>query len=115
VTTDANCLFCHIATGEVSADVVRQNDRTIAFRDINPQAPLHVLVIPRPHFPNAGALATADPELAALLLAECAAVAEDAGVSDYRIVFNTGPQAGQRVFHVHGHVIGGRDLRWPPG
>jgi histidine triad (HIT) family protein len=115
VTADPNCLFCRIVTGAMTADVVRETDRTIAFRDINPQAPLHVLVVPRSHYPNAQALANAEPELAAAVLAECGAVAEQDGVTDYRIVLNTGPRAGQSVFHVHAHVLGGRDMRWPPG
>jgi histidine triad (HIT) family protein len=115
VTADPNCLFCRIVTGAITADVVRETDRTVAFRDINPQAPLHALVVPRSHYSNAQALATAEPELAAAVLAECGVVAEQDGVSDYRIVLNTGPRAGQSVFHVHAHVLGGRDMRWPPG
>lgn len=112
---DPACLFCRIVAGEIPADVVRRTERTIAFRDINPQAPTHLLVIPTAHYPNAGVLAAADPELAATLLVECAAVAEQEARSDYRIVFNTGPQAGQSVFHAHAHVLAGRDLQWPPG
>lgn len=115
MSADPNCLFCRIVAGETSADLVRQGDRTVAFRDINPQAPLHVLVVPRAHYPNAKALAAAEPDLAAAVLAECAAVAEQEGVSDYRMVLNTGPRAGQSIFHVHAHVLGGRDLGWPPG
>jgi histidine triad (HIT) family protein len=110
VTVDPNCLFCRIITGEMSADMVRETDRTVAFRDINPHAPLHVLVMPRAHYPNVEELAKADPELAGTVLAECAAVARHEGVSDYRIVFNTGPEAGQSIFHVHAHVLGGRGL-----
>ncbi len=115
MTADQSCLFCRIVAGEIPADLVRESDHTVAFRDINPQAPVHVLVVPRDHLPNAAALAEADRTLAGTLLADAAAVAEQEGLSDYRLVLNTGPQAGQSVFHVHAHVLGGRDLGWPPG
>ena len=115
MTADPSCLFCRIVAGEIPADIVRESDRTVAFRDINPQAPVHVLVVPRGHRPNAAALADADPVLAGTLLGDAAAVAEQEGLSDYRLVLNTGPHAGQSVFHVHVHVLGGRDLGWPPG
>ncbi|MBW8483543.1 histidine triad nucleotide-binding protein [Actinomadura parmotrematis] len=112
-----DCLFCKIVSGDVPAEVVRASERTLAFRDINPQAPTHVLVIPRDHHPNAAALAAADPGLTADLLREAHEVAAAEGVADsgYRIVFNTGAEAGQTVFHVHAHVLGGRGLNWPPG
>jgi histidine triad (HIT) family protein len=112
-----DCLFCKIVAGEVPAAVVREGERTVAFRDIDPQAPTHVLVIPREHHATAGDMAAADPELTAAVLAEAAAVAADEGVADsgYRVVFNTGAGAGQSVFHVHAHVLGGRGLSWPPG
>ena len=115
--TDNDCLFCKIVSGDVPAKVVRETEHTVAFRDINPQAPTHVLVIPKAHHANAGSLAAADPALTALLLAEARTVAEEEGVAEsgYRIVFNTGPEAGQTVFHVHAHVLGGRGLGWPPG
>lgn len=114
---DPNCLFCKIVTGDVPADLVRETADTLAFRDINPQAPTHVLVIPRAHYPDIRGLATADPDLLAELVREAAAVAEDDGVAErgYRVVFNTGSEAGQSVFHVHAHVLGGRGLNWPPG
>jgi len=101
----------------VPAKVVRETDRTLAFRDINPQAPTHVLVIPKDHHPNVGELAAADADLLADVLKEAQAVAEGDGIADtgYRVVFNTGSQAGQTVFHVHAHVLGGRGLNWPPG
>ncbi|MFD3522472.1 histidine triad nucleotide-binding protein [Streptomyces sp. NPDC058653] len=113
----ADCLFCKIVAGEVPATVVRETDTTVAFRDINPQAPTHVLVIPKVHYPDAAALAAAEPQIAADLLRESAEVAaEDKTVgSGYRIVFNTGSGAGQTVFHAHAHVLGGRGLNWPPG
>ncbi|MFF0525437.1 histidine triad nucleotide-binding protein [Actinomadura nitritigenes] len=112
-----DCLFCKIVSGDVPAKVVRDSERVLAFRDINPQAPTHVLVIPKDHHPTAAELAAADPELLAEVLGEAHRVAVDEGVdgTGYRVVFNTGAQAGQTVFHVHAHVLGGRGLNWPPG
>src|SRR5262245_26346039 len=112
-----DCLFCKIVSGDVPAKVVRESARTVAFRDINPQAPTHVLVIPRDHHPTVAELAATGADLLAELLGEAHHVAVDEGVSEtgYRVVFNTGPQAGQTVFHVHAHVLGGRGLNWPPG
>ena len=117
-----DCLFCRMVTGEIRPDVVRETDRTLAFRDINPQAPTHVLVVPREHHATLGALAAVDPGLTAELVAAAHAVALQEGlVSDggtepgYRVVTNTGPQAGQSVDHLHLHVLGGRGLGWPPG
>ena len=109
-----DCLFCKIAAGEVPADVVRETDDTVAFRDINPQAPTHVLVIPRKHSANVGELA-ADQSLLTAVMREAAAVAADANLDSYRLLFNTGREAGQTVFHVHAHVLGGRGMSWPPG
>ncbi len=112
----SECLFCRIVEGDVPADIVLRTDRVVAFRDINPQAPVHVLVIPTSHHANAAEIAAADPALAGELLAAAAQVAEAEGLSGgYRIVLNTGADAGQTVFHVHAHVLGGRDLLWPPG
>jgi histidine triad (HIT) family protein len=114
VTTD--CLFCKIVAGEIPATVVHETPTTLAFRDINPQAPTHVVVVPRAHHADAAALATADPALAGELLRAATAVAEQEGVeSGYRLVFNTGAGAGQTVLHAHCHVLGGRVLTWPPG
>src|SRR6266702_6371456 len=114
---DADCLFCRIVAGEVPAQVVRESDRTLAFRDIGPQAPTHVLVVTRDHYRDAAELSGADPSLAAVLLAEAVAVAVAEGIAQdgYRIVFNSGAQGGQTVPHVHAHVLGGRPMRWPPG
>jgi histidine triad (HIT) family protein len=114
---EADCLFCRIVAGEIPADVVSDTARTLAFRDIAPQAPTHVLVVPKGHYRDVAELAAADPGLAAELLVESAriAVQEGVGASGYRIVLNTGAGAGQSVFHVHAHVLGGRPLTWPPG
>lgn len=109
------CLFCRIVAGEIPASVVRESPKTVAFRDISPQAPTHVLVVPRDHHPDVASLAEADPEALAMLVTEAKAVAESAGLDAFRLVFNTGAEAGQSVFHVHGHVLGGRSLAWPPG
>lgn len=110
-----DCLFCRIVAGEVPATVVREGERTLAFRDIDPQAPLHVLVVPREHYADAGALAAADPEALAEVVREAAAIALDEGHDSSRLVFNSGAGAGQTVFHVHAHVLAGRSLTWPPG
>ncbi|SFC00614.1 histidine triad nucleotide-binding protein [Streptomyces aidingensis] len=113
----ADCLFCKIVAGEVPATVVRETETTVAFRDINPQAPTHVLIVPRRHYRDAGSLAAAEPAVAADLLTTAAAVAaeEKIGETGYRVVFNTGSGAGQTVFHTHAHLLGGRGLNWPPG
>jgi histidine triad (HIT) family protein len=113
----ADCLFCKIVAGDIPAELVAESARTIAFRDINPQAPTHVLVIPRDHHPDLATLAATDGGLLAEVAAQAHRVAEAEGIAagGYRVVFNTGPRAGQTVFHVHAHVLGGRDLTWPPG
>ena len=113
----AECLFCAIVAGEIPATTVLETDRILAFRDINPQAPTHVLVIPKEHYPDVAALAAADAALLGEVITAAHRVAADEGVSEtgYRVVFNTGAQAGQTVPHVHGHVLGGRSLTWPPG
>ena len=111
------CLFCGIAAGEIPATVVLDGKRVLAFRDVNPQASTHVLVIPRDHYPNVAALAVAGDGLLDELITEAHQVAVAEGIADsgYRIVFNTGPEAGQTVGHVHAHVLGGRPMTWPPG
>lgn len=116
MATDPDCLFCKIVAGDIPADVVHETGTTLAFRDLEPQAPTHVLVIPRSHHRDVGALTAADPETVVDLLSSVAAVAEQEGLGDgYRLVFNTGALAQQSVFHVHAHVLGGRGLGWPPG
>ncbi|WP_372728410.1 HIT domain-containing protein [Nocardioides sp.] len=112
---DADCLFCKIVAGEIPADVVHRTERVLAFRDVNPQAPTHVLVVPRAHHVNAAELAKADPETSVALVTAAAEVAAAQGHEDYRLVFNTGAGAGQSVFHTHLHVLAGRSLAWPPG
>jgi histidine triad (HIT) family protein len=113
---DPDCLFCKIVAGDIDADVVHQTDTTVAFRDLNPQAPTHVLVIPRSHYPNAASLAAGEPTTAAHLFDAAAAIAESDGLGEgYRLVFNTGAQAHQTVFHAHMHLLGGRSMTWPPG
>jgi histidine triad (HIT) family protein len=115
VTND--CLFCGIVAGEIPATVVHETPTTLSFRDINPQAPTHVVVVPKAHHADAAALGAADPALAGELLRAAAAVAEQESIveSGYRLVFNTGPGAGQTVLHAHLHLLGGRPLTWPPG
>jgi histidine triad (HIT) family protein len=110
------CLFCGIVAGEVPASMVRETDDTVSFRDINPQAPVHVLVVPRRHVPSLAGLAE-DPDLLAAVGRETTEVARSEGIAEsgYRVVFNTGAGAGQTVFHVHAHVLGGRGMSWPPG
>ncbi len=107
-----DCLFCRIAAGEIPADVVHETDTTLAFRDIAPKAPVHVLVISKAHHTDVAALAEADPALAGELLAAAATVARAAGLDTdgYRTIFNTGGYGGQEVVHVHAHVVGGAPL-----
>jgi len=108
----SDCLFCRIVDGEIPATVVRESPTTLAFRDIAPQAPTHVLVVPKTHHQDVASLLAADPELAIDVLREAHAVASDEGVAEggYRVLFNTGDDAGQTVHHVHAHVLGGRVL-----
>ncbi|PWU50963.1 histidine triad nucleotide-binding protein [Micromonospora globispora] len=109
---DTDCLFCRIVAGEIPATIVRETATTLAFRDIDPKAPTHVLVIPKEHYADVATLAQGDPGLAGEVLAAAAVVAEDEGLlaDGFRLMFNTGPNAGQEVFHVHAHVFGGAPL-----
>ncbi len=111
----ADCLFCRIVAHEIPATVVYEDDQVLAFKDINPRAPLHVIAIPKLHV--ASLSAAPDPALVGRLALAAARVAEDAGYGDsgYRVVTNTGPDAGQSVHHLHFHVLAGRGLAWPPG
>lgn len=112
-----DCLFCGIAAGQIPATIVLDGKRVVAFRDVNPQAPMHVLVIPRDHLPNVAAVAGAGDGLLDEIVSQAHAVAAAEGIdaSGYRIVFNTGRDAGQTVGHAHAHVLGGRAMNWPPG
>jgi histidine triad (HIT) family protein len=108
-------LFQQIADGEIPADIVYEDDRAVAFRDINPQAPTHVLVIPRKPIARADEIEEADEPLVGHLFTVARQVATDEGLSDYRLVMNNGEGAGQSVFHIHLHLLGGRAMKWPPG
>ena len=120
--TDPDCLFCKVATGQIPADVIAEGDGVLAFRDIDPKAPTHVLVIPTEHVASLAEVPTGTPEGAAML-AELVSVANrvaagaglDAEGAGYRVVTNVGPEAGQSVAHLHLHVLGGRPMTWPPG
>jgi histidine triad (HIT) family protein len=112
----SDCLFCKIGAKEIPADIVLETQSVLAFRDIDPKAPTHILVIPKMHFENAGELANTDKELTVQVLQATVDVAMLEGLAEgYRIVSNTGNDGGQSVNHVHFHVLGGRSLNWPPG
>ncbi len=115
--TDKDCLFCQIASGDIDADIVLENDRMVAFRDINPQAPTHVLIIPRKHVATINDLTEDDVDTVGALFLAAAEVAKEDGIADdgYRVAMNCNEGAGQSVFHVHLHVLGGRRMDWPPG
>jgi histidine triad (HIT) family protein len=112
-----NCIFCKIVAGEIPAAKIYEDERAVAFRDINPQAPTHALVIPRAHVASLNEAGADDEPLLGHLLLVAARIARDEGHAEggYRTVINTGPDAGQTVFHVHVHLLGGRTLTWPPG
>ncbi len=113
---DPDCLFCRIVAGEVPADVVLDRDRVLVFRDVNPAAPTHVLVVPKEHLASMEALTEAHADLLAALVGAANQAAKAEGVAGgYRLVSNVGPAAGQSVDHLHLHVLGGRRLAWPPG
>ena len=113
----ADCLFCRIAAGQIPAKIVYQDERLIAVQDINPQAPLHVLIVPRRHIATLNDLAPGDDGIVGEMVRRAAAIAREHGHADrgYRTVFNCNAEAGQTVFHIHLHVLGGRSLGWPPG
>lgn len=112
---DPDCLFCKLVAGDIPSDRVYEDDEVIVFRDIAPRAPTHVLAIPRRHVPSVADLGDDAGPLLAALFAALRRVASDTGLADYRIVTNVGPGAGQSVFHLHFHLLGGRPLSWPPG
>ena len=112
-----DCLFCRIVDGEIPAEIIHESDSAIAFRDINPQAPTHVLIIPRRHISTINDLSAGDEELVGSLHLAAKEIAQQEGLADdgYRVVMNCGEGAGQSVFHIHLHLLGGRLLNWPPG
>ena len=110
-----DCLFCKIVSGDIPATIIKKTDLITAFNDITPQAPTHILIIPKSHHENAGELAANDPAVLSQMHAAAAQIAEDLGLAGYRSVFNTGASAGQSVFHAHLHLLGGRPFAWPPG
>ncbi len=113
----ADCLFCKIIKREIPASIVYEDDRMLAFNDINPQAPTHVLVVPKRHIESLNELAAGDDAIVGEVVRRAAAIAKERGISEsgYRTVFNTNRGAGQTVFHIHLHLLGGRGMAWPPG
>jgi len=113
----SECLFCKIIGGQIPGTLVYQDDQLVAFKDINPQAPLHALIVPRRHIATLNDLSPADDALVGSMFRAAAALAKEHGYADrgYRTVFNTNAEAGQTVFHIHLHLLAGRALRWPPG
>jgi histidine triad (HIT) family protein len=115
----ADCLFCGIVAGDVPADIVRSDEHTVAFRDLQPQAPTHVLVVPRRHIVNASTVVDADADVVGAMVVAAKAVADAEGFGGedrgYRLVFNVGPDALNSVPHLHLHLLGGRTFTWPPG
>jgi histidine triad (HIT) family protein len=114
--SEENCLFCKVIDGEIPGDFVHQDERCVVIRDINPQAPTHVLVIPRDHIESLDDASQKEEGLLGHLLRVAARMANDSGHAEgYRTVINTGAESGQSVFHLHVHVLGGRPMKWPPG
>ncbi len=115
--TEQDCLFCKILAGDIPADVIYESDSAIAFRDVNPKAPVHVLIIPRKHIATINDLDASDAAMVGSMLMAAKEIAHDEGLADdgYRVVMNCNQAAGQSVFHIHMHMLGGRTLAWPPG
>jgi histidine triad (HIT) family protein len=110
-----SCLFCKIIAGEIPAQIKFQDEQVIAFADINPQAPFHLLIVPKLHVGNSAELAAQSPAALSAVFAAADQLAKAEGLTGYRTIFNTGADAGQSVFHAHLHLLGGRNLAWPPG
>ncbi len=110
-----DCIFCKIITGDIPAEIVFRSENVVAFNDLNPQAPTHVLLVPTIHTENAAGLAKISPTITAALFSAADEIATERALTGYRTVFNTGESAGQSVFHAHLHLLGGRGLAWPPG
>jgi histidine triad (HIT) family protein len=113
----AECLFCKIVSREIPASIVYEDDRVLAFNDVNPQAPTHVLVVPKRHIATLNDLSATDDQIVGEVVRRAAAIAEERGISasGFRTVFNTNRHGGQTVFHIHLHLLGGRAMSWPPG
>ena len=112
-----NCLFCKIINGEITATKIYENEHIIAFNDINPKAPVHILVIPKKHIRSINELNSSDINLAGEIILAAKKIAKDQGVDSkgFRVVFNTNDDGGQTVYHIHMHIMGGRQMQWPPG
>jgi histidine triad (HIT) family protein len=117
IAYDAACIFCKIAAREIPAEILHESDTVVAFRDSNPQAPVHILLIPKEHIPSAAEVDSRQGGLLADLVQAASHLADAEGISagGWRLVTNVGPDAGQTVFHLHFHMLGGRDMAWPPG
>ena len=115
--TATSCIFCRIASREVPADIMRESDRLVAFRDTNPQAPTHILIVPKEHVASVAEIEDRHGDLLADVAQAAAHLAHTEGIADrgWRLVTNVGPDAGQTVFHLHFHLLGGRGMGWPPG
>jgi histidine triad (HIT) family protein len=114
---DSACIFCKIAAGEIPADIVRESDDVLALRDTNPQAPVHILLIPKEHVESVAELGEDHSGILADIMQAATQLARAEGIADrgWRLVTNVGPEAGQTVFHLHFHLLGGRQMQWPPG
>ena len=111
----SDCIFCRIVAGEIPSKKVFEDDRIVAFEDVSPKAPTHVLVVPRRHLARLSDASSEDEALLGALASRAAAIARERGLSDFRLVVNNGEGAGQSVFHLHFHLLGGRGMGWPPG
>jgi histidine triad (HIT) family protein len=113
----SNCLFCEIIAGKIKGDIVHRDDEVVAFRDINPQAPVHILIVPTKHIATVNDLDGETAGVVGQLILTAKSLAAKDGIADrgYRLVMNCNPEAGQSVFHIHLHLLGGRRMAWPPG